>query len=104
MELKNNPDLVFIDDYEILRYIMIADVCIGDTNSLLAEFCLLDKPIITFRVPVTARTMPDVMELIEKISIRIDTFEELAPAVERLFKNGDELFGPKKGSGKNHPW
>jgi CDP-Glycerol:Poly(glycerophosphate) glycerophosphotransferase len=96
MELKNNPDLVFIDDFEILRYIMIADVCIGDTNSLLAEFCLLDKPIITFRVPVTARTMPDVIELVEKISIRIDTFEELAPALEILFKNGDKLSVQRK--------
>jgi CDP-glycerol glycerophosphotransferase (TagB/SpsB family) len=95
-ELKNNHDLIFIDDYEILRYIMIADVCIGDTNSLLAEFCLLDKPIITFRVPPTARTMPDVIELIEKISIRIDTFEELAPAVESLFNNGDKLSAQRK--------
>jgi Putative glycosyl/glycerophosphate transferases involved in teichoic acid biosynthesis TagF/TagB/EpsJ/RodC len=95
-ELKNNRDLLFIDDYEILQYIMIADVCIGDTNSLLAEFCLLDKPIITFRVPATARTMPDVIELIEKISIRIDTFEELAPAVEKLLNNGDTLSAQRK--------
>jgi CDP-Glycerol:Poly(glycerophosphate) glycerophosphotransferase len=95
-ELKNNPDLVFIDDYEITRYIRLADVCIGDTNSLLAEFCLLDKPIITFRVPATARTMADVTDLIEKISIRIDTFEELAPAVEKLLKNGDDLSARRK--------
>jgi CDP-glycerol glycerophosphotransferase (TagB/SpsB family) len=95
-ELKNNHDLIFIDDYEILRYIMIADVCIGDTNSLLAEFCLLDKPIITFRVPTTARTMADITELIEKISVRIDHFEELAPAVEKILKNGDGLSPQRK--------
>jgi hypothetical protein len=95
-ELKNNHDLIFIDDYEILRYIMIADVCIGDTNSLLAEFCLLDKPIITFRVPTTARTMADITELIEKISVRIDHFEELAPAVEKILKNGDGLSAQRK--------
>ncbi|MGB7569176.1 MAG: hypothetical protein WBM07_15050, partial [Chitinivibrionales bacterium] len=41
-------------------------------------------------------TMPDVMELIERISIRINTFEELAPALERLFKNGDERSAQRK--------
>jgi hypothetical protein len=40
--------------------------------------------------------MPDVIELIEKISIRIDTFEELAPAVESLFNNGDKLSAQRK--------
>jgi hypothetical protein len=82
--LQNDKNVVFITDFEISRYIMIADVCIGDTNSLLAEFCLLGKPIITFRVPPTNRTMPDVIELIEKISYRISTFEELVPAVEKV--------------------
>jgi CDP-glycerol glycerophosphotransferase (TagB/SpsB family) len=90
-ELENNKDIFFITDFEILRYIMIADVCIGDTNSLLAEFCLLDKPIITFRVPPTNRTMPDVIELIEKISQRISTFEELVPAVEKVLEKDSSL-------------
>jgi CDP-glycerol glycerophosphotransferase (TagB/SpsB family) len=68
--LENNKDIVFITDYEIWRYIKIADICIGDSNSLVAEFCLLNKPIITFRVPASSRTMNDVVELLDRISCR----------------------------------
>ena len=68
--LKNNKNIQFIDSYEILREILISDVCIGDTNSLIAEFCLLDKPIITFKVPFTDRTTADVIELIESKNLK----------------------------------
>jgi len=85
--LQNTQGIYYIRDYEILRYIMLADVCIGDTNSLLAEFCMLNKPIITFRVPKTPRTMADVIELIESISVRIDNFDQVVPAVEEILKN-----------------
>jgi hypothetical protein len=88
--LQANPHITFITDYELFLPIMLSDVCLGDTNSLIAEFCLFDKPIITFRVPPTSRTMPDVMELIESVSYRIDTFEELEPAIERVLRNPSE--------------
>jgi CDP-glycerol glycerophosphotransferase (TagB/SpsB family) len=94
--LRGNPDVFFITDYEILRHIMLADVCIGDVNSLIAEFCLLDKPIVTFRVPTTPRTMPDVIELIDRISTRIDTFEELAPAVKDALNDPSRLAAQRK--------
>lgn len=81
--LRSSPKYHFIEEYEMLRYIMLADVCIGDTNSLIAEFCLLNKPVVTFRVPDTPRTMPDIIDLIERISIRIDTFDELSDALTR---------------------
>jgi len=69
---------------------MLADCCISDTTSLIAEFCLLDKPIVTFRVPATGRTLPDVIDLIERISVRIDTFDELNPAVKKILDSSDE--------------
>jgi hypothetical protein len=40
--------------------------------------------------------MADITELIEKISVRIDHFEELAPAVEKILKNGDGLSAQRK--------
>ncbi len=89
--LKENKDIYFIDDYDILRYVMLADVCISDTTSLIAEFCLMDKPIITFRVAKTARTMPDVMQMIESVSARIDAFEELQPAITDALRSPDRL-------------
>ncbi len=88
--LKNNANIYFIQDFDILRYVKLADVCISDTTSLIAEFCLLDKPIITFRVPTTARTMPDVLQMIELVSARIDTFDELKPAIEHALRAPNE--------------
>jgi len=85
--LRTDDRVHFIEDDLLLPYIMVADICIGDTNSLIAEFCLLDKPIITFRRAATGRTLADVVELIEKVSLRIDRFEEVAPAVSDLVAN-----------------
>ena len=85
--LEANKDITFINKYEIMREILIADVCIGDTNSLIAEFCLLDKPIITFVVPFTERTTKDVIELIEKSSCRITSFDEIENAITDVLAN-----------------
>jgi len=85
--LKINKDVIFIEENIIFDYIKLSDVCISDTSSIIAEFCLLDKPIITFTVPHTSRTMPDVMELIQKVSLQINTFEEIETAIERLLQH-----------------
>jgi hypothetical protein len=81
--IRKTPGAFFIEDYDVTRFIANADVCIGDTNSLIAEFCLLDKPVITFRMPPTPRTMNDVIALIEAVSIRIDSVDELPAAIEQ---------------------
>ncbi len=94
--LRNNQKVIFINEYVILNYILLSDVCVGDTNSLIAEFCLLDKPVITFRVPPTIRTMPDVIELIEKVSIRIDAFSEIENAIARALNNPGEFAQARK--------
>lgn len=98
LALRDNPNIHFIEDYEIIRYIMLSDVCIGDTNSLIAEFCLLDKPIITFRVPHTHRVLPDIIQIIEKISIRIDSIEEVSAAIEHSINNPDEFSEGRRGT------
>ncbi|MFH2025061.1 MAG: CDP-glycerol glycerophosphotransferase family protein [bacterium] len=94
--LKNNPKIIFINDNVILKYILLSDVCVGDTNSLIAEFCMLDKPVITFRIPQTPRTLPDVIEIIEKVSIRIDAFSEIENAIERALNNPGEFAEARK--------
>jgi len=88
--IKASKDVFFIEEDVFYDYIKLADVCISDTSSVIAEFCLLDKPIITFTVPFTSRTLPDVMELIQKVSLQIDSFEEIETAVETLLQNPQE--------------
>jgi len=80
-KLKSDRDIFFIDDPEIAPYLLLADVLVGDTSSIIAEFCVLDKPIITFKVPATGRTDPEAIQLLRQISITIEKFEELEPAI-----------------------
>ena len=65
---------------------MIADIFVGDYNSLIGEFCSFDKPIITFKVPDSDRSIPEVKELIKKISIQIDEFSEIKEAINRCIQ------------------
>jgi CDP-glycerol glycerophosphotransferase (TagB/SpsB family) len=87
--LKSNPAIYYIEDLDRIKYIMLADVCINDTSSLIAEFCVLDKPIITFKTENTSRTLPEIIDMITKISIRIDRFDELESAIYTLINNPD---------------
>ena len=89
--LKNNPDIYFIEEFDRMKYIALADICINDTSSLIAETNLLKKPLITFRVQKTNRTLDDVMSLIEKISIQIEDFSELENAIEKHLENPNLL-------------
>lgn len=77
----------FIDDKNIIPYIMISDICIGDTSSIIAECCAFEKPIITFRVPDNKRTVPEVKKIIKRISYRIDSFEELQHMIIHCLEN-----------------
>lgn len=85
-DVAATPGVYLVEEYDLTRYIMLADICISDTTSLIAEFCLLDKPIITFRIPATPRTMEDIVELLDNVSVRIDRYEELEPAIIALLK------------------
>lgn len=88
--LQNMPGIHYISAMDIYPYLLLADVCIGDTNSLIAEFCIVDKPIITFSVPKSERTMDDVIELIKSISIRVDEFGELRDAIPKALQTAAE--------------
>ncbi len=42
-------NIVFIDERNIIKYLLISDVMISDTSSVVYEFLLLDKPVVTFK-------------------------------------------------------
>ena len=46
MRFKN---VLFIEERNIIKYLLISDLMISDTSSVVYEFLLLDKPVITFK-------------------------------------------------------
>ena len=89
LKIKQTPNVYFIDTLDILSYIQLADVCIGDTSSVLAECCALDKPIVTFKLEDCKRTVKEVKEMIKSFSIQIEEFDQLLPAIENSLSHPD---------------
>ncbi len=46
---SEEKDIVFVDDFTVTKYMLMADAMISDTSSTIYEFLLLDKPVITLR-------------------------------------------------------
>jgi CDP-Glycerol:Poly(glycerophosphate) glycerophosphotransferase len=80
-KVRNTPGVHFIESYDTTSYIMLSDICLGDTSSILGECLALDKPLITFKVNNSGRMVDYVVEMLEQISIRIDSFEEISEAI-----------------------
>lgn len=89
-QIRQTPSVYFIESADILAYIQLADVCIGDTSSVLAECCALDKPIITFSVDDGKRTVVEVKQMISEFSYQIEQFEQLANMIKHALNNPKE--------------
>lgn len=55
-------NILYIDDHNISKHILVSDVMISDTSSVVHEFLLLDKPVITFRNIAKEKFALDVQE------------------------------------------
>jgi CDP-glycerol glycerophosphotransferase (TagB/SpsB family) len=95
-KLKNIPTACFLNGSDVVKGLLIADVFVGDASSIIGEFCALDKPIITFRVPESDRSIPAVKELIAGISTQIDEFDEIERAIVHCLTNPGELSPARK--------
>jgi hypothetical protein len=71
----------YIDDFDVVPYLTIAELLVGDTSSLIGEFCALDRPMITFRVAQGPRANPEITEMLSEISDQVDSFDELPGAI-----------------------
>ncbi|MCF6268089.1 MAG: CDP-glycerol glycerophosphotransferase family protein [Melioribacteraceae bacterium] len=86
-KLKTIENIFFLNKFDVTTYLMIADVFVGDYNSLIGEACALNKPIITFRVPESKRTITEVRKMIKNVSIQIDKFDEIETAIAESLDN-----------------
>lgn len=98
--LRSMPGVVFIEEYDVTPYLMIADAFVGDYSSIIGECCAFDKPIITFRVPESDRTIPEILDLIKNISIQIDDFNELQGVLEKCLCDPDIKSAERKAANK----
>lgn len=87
--LRDTPGITFIEGTP-LPYVQKADVCIVDTSSITAECSAFDKAIISWKLPPAPRSIPEVLTLIADISIQIESFEELVPAIRRALDHPGE--------------
>jgi CDP-glycerol glycerophosphotransferase (TagB/SpsB family) len=87
--LRKIPSVYFIEDPNIVPYLAISDLLVGDCSSIIAEFCTLNRPIVTFRVGEARRSLPEIFDLLDSISTRIEDISELPAAIEDGLKRPD---------------
>lgn len=46
---QETPNIIFETEKNIIKFLLMADIMISDTSSVIYEFLLLDKPVITFK-------------------------------------------------------
>lgn len=46
---KENANVIFIEDNNIIKYLLLSDLMVSDTSSVIYEFLLLNKPVITYK-------------------------------------------------------
>lgn len=88
--LKKIKGIYLVDEPDVLPYLLVTDLLIGDTSSIIAEFCALDKPIVTLSLPSAERTDPEIVDMMKKISLRVKTISELGDAIEHCLKYPNE--------------
>lgn len=94
--IKLTRNVTYISDKNVLPYLLISDLMIADMSSIIAEFCALDKPIVTFEIKKGKRLSSEIIEMLENISYRINTFSELKKAIRNGLDNPAELSTQRK--------
>jgi hypothetical protein len=89
--IKAKKDVFFIEEYDLTKYLLAADVMVADTSSVIAEFTALDKPVITFKVEKQGRLPQEIINMLDEMTYRIVQFSELKNALLNATKNPNEL-------------
>ncbi|KIO43140.1 MULTISPECIES: CDP-glycerol glycerophosphotransferase family protein [Porphyromonadaceae] len=81
---EQHENILWIEDHNITKYQLMADVMISDTSSTVYEFLLLDKPVITYKTIAKDIYWQDIQQA-----------EELSDAFERVQRD-EECINKRK--------
>lgn len=87
--IKETSNITYIEDKEILPFLMISDLMVGDISSIIAEFMALDKKVITYKIPVGGRISQEIIQMLDETSYRVDTFESMSKAIDIALNSHD---------------
>jgi CDP-glycerol glycerophosphotransferase (TagB/SpsB family) len=87
--IKSTPDVFLVSTDDLLPVMMLADLTISDTSSIVGEFIALDKRIITFRTGDASRKPKELDMILDKAGHRVDSFDELTRTVDVYFNSED---------------
>lgn len=89
-KIKSNNKIKLIEDYNVNKYLYLADVLIGDTSSIIGEYFALNKPIISFNIQAKGRLKENIINMLDDISYRINDFDEINPTLTNIWKEGNK--------------
>lgn len=88
-KVKQNKDVYFLKQDQLYAGMLLADLMICDTSSVMAEFCALDKPMISFRIQEGPRLTQVIKNMISEISTQINHIEELDDRISQYMSHPD---------------
>jgi GT2 family glycosyltransferase len=96
----NNPNIRFIDDIDLTPSLVAADVLISDVSSAVAEFLILNKPVIVVNNPNLKQYSyydpNDIEYKIREGCIVVNNFDELKSSVGRSLEYPNEFEAKRK--------
>lgn len=86
-KIINMKNIRLVYPQELPAAMLTANIMISDTSSVIAEFCALNKPIITFTVEENRRLTPEIAAMLDEISVQITHINQLENAINMYKKN-----------------
>jgi CDP-glycerol glycerophosphotransferase (TagB/SpsB family) len=90
-QISVTPGVYQIEEADLVGFMMLSDLLIGDSSSIIAEYCALDRPIITFIMANARRKLDEIASILKEISLQVKDFDQLQPAIKHALAFPDEL-------------